>query len=1087
MIDKEIYTEIFKYVEDYSVIESEEDQEYRSQRQRKQKANKGVNLLSEGEKKSIQINVVKNEKNGEDESYDIVNSPIKIKKIMKQRHEEEYTVGNLNESEQEEDDSYAEIGESNEIVSDINEKVLNYSIIKLKKMMKQRHEEEYTVGNLNESEQDEEDSYAEIGESNEIGSDTINEKVINYSPIKTKKIIKQRLKEENTVGNLNESEQDEEDSYAEIGESNEIGSDTINEKVINYSPIKTKKIIKQRPKEENTVGNLNESEQDEEDSYAEIGESNEIASDTINEKVINYSPIKTKKIIKQRPKEENTVGNLNESEQDEEDSYAEIGESNEIVSDTINEKVINYSHGDGYLKQEIINEQTLMGDYVKCSLGDDVNEEDIMKSYEHVNTTTSPSVSSENIGEESFDIVMLSQKLLEAHERVTGKYDGDDDDDEEFMIVAPELAFQKKVIDLEGGSALKTMPLSDLKIIREESSFSEENNTVSLMSRSDVKDLLQRFDEDNCKKTQILVREMRESNESLVRHFQEAITNACKEINVSVKGIKEPKTELTGYVGLLHEQIMKDNQEMKNMIAGLINCSCSESLKLDRARQRIVETKPNTKYLVGPEENNTNDEVVIDNETRNANINEEFKQLMSNGLPANNKQVNGNHISQNEEFDSEYYNENHPNFYKGRTNKEVICIIEKSNGDIKPIRVDCMEDIAEVSEIENSLDESNKQLTNDHELKNDSDDIQSDHVKIITHTERMKRRCKKKKEDIYPENTLQDGYKSNSSDQIDVEQNNNEEQQNIWEKVNTTLKKGMEEQNNSINTRNDEKVDSPKGGTKTPAKSNAGNPGIPKKTIKLVSEKGKEVGPKLKETLDANVKKAKTISDEKVRDASKKEEELRQKLKEMLNANVTEATTIPDGKLRRASEKGQGIRSKMKDTLKTEKANVTPMIDEKVSDAKEKEEEFMRKVKGTVNTEKGNHAKTILDKKISDVNEEKDSLRSTLKGTWDTEVTNATAITDGKVHSVRDQGQEVTSKLKETLNGEKFNPTRIIDAQKDENDLIDPIKNGVNKLTSEKEVMEPPNVLGDPNIEEDNWKVGMENMKKTLKNDYFKF
>ena len=106
----------------------------------------------------------------------------------------------------------------------------------------------------------------------------------------------------------------------------------------------------------------------------------------------------------------------------------------------------------------------------------------------------------------------------------------------------------------------------------------EDKNNLMVITKNDLKDFLQ----DNCINTQILIKEIRTSNESLIKHFQESVVYSFKEINDSLREMKKQKNtiidnhnqKISGY-----EKIMKDNQEIMNVMDDLMKFSKEEEVK----------------------------------------------------------------------------------------------------------------------------------------------------------------------------------------------------------------------------------------------------------------------------------------------------------------------------------------------------------------------------------------------------------------------------------------------------------------------------------------------------------------------------
>merc|ERR1712226_992811 len=98
------------------------------------------------------------------------------------------------------------------------------------------------------------------------------------------------------------------------------------------------------------------------------------------------------------------------------------------------------------------------------------------------------------------------------------------------------------------------------------------------MSKNEVRDLLREFNEDYRRNTEIIVKEMRESTSSLIRNFQETVTFSFREITATLKEMEEQNNRmnlrhndvLSEDMELLYNKIMEDNQEIKGLVAGLM-------------------------------------------------------------------------------------------------------------------------------------------------------------------------------------------------------------------------------------------------------------------------------------------------------------------------------------------------------------------------------------------------------------------------------------------------------------------------------------------------------------------------------------
>ena len=144
---------------------------------------------------------------------------------------------------------------------------------------------------------------------------------------------------------------------------------------------------------------------------------------------------------------------------------------------------------------------------------------------------------------------------------------------EEAMKGDRKIIFQTASGSSEKDSNLMFIPQNDLKDVLQGNC----QNTHILLnlvvaSKNDLKNLLK----DKYNKKQILLKEIRESNNAIVQHFQESVTHAFKEIDNLLKEVKRYKkenNEKNDNVEFLHKKVSNDQQEIKNMMNIVMNCS----------------------------------------------------------------------------------------------------------------------------------------------------------------------------------------------------------------------------------------------------------------------------------------------------------------------------------------------------------------------------------------------------------------------------------------------------------------------------------------------------------------------------------
>lgn len=316
--------------------------------------------------------------------------------------------------------------------------------------------------------------------------------------------------------------------------------------------------------------------------------------------------------------------------------------------------------------------------------------------------------------DESFHILASPQKPISPNSEKSQDREGVENKEEEFIIVSPKLVNRKKIADKESTKNPKVLSWSDLKIIEDDSPFHIENPN-NYISRRDMKKMLDEYDEENNKKTELLVREMREANESIVKHFEEIIANTCKEIKGSIKERQDSQLNLINNVILLQNQVIHDNIEIKEMFQ---HCTCAKS------RKHVT--------FSGDVDGHFVDSFESDGSSKESKLNQKVKQLFSRVIPKSNQSAVTDYLRQNERIKEQFLKEQQSINMKTAENRpcnEVVCIVEKS----KLTRVDVMEDITEVPELEVS--------------STDSDDAKQTHnqgnaecVKVIPYYERMKRR-----------------------------------------------------------------------------------------------------------------------------------------------------------------------------------------------------------------------------------------------------------------------------------------------------------------------------------------------------------